>query len=207
MAGSRTPGPLGGAAAFMEIDEGTLCRSTSPPPGSLQGGDAGAAHNVLEEVAQLAKKAAAGLGERMIKPEKSSGVNADVASQEHRHKTEYRAGSGREVQSAHLVNSSSVSDLPGYVRDRALTVLLSANQHKAFDDYWKAWAHDRLAKAKPGEDVKVTVSEWEKVLNDALDSVPELRGRTADTMSFMIRTELYQALGLEPDQLIRLPYS
>jgi hypothetical protein len=26
-------------------------------------------------------------------------------------------------------------------------------------------------------------------------------------MSFMIRTELYQTLGLKPDQLIRLPYS
>ena len=51
------------------------------------------------------------------------------------------------------------------------------------------------------------MAEWERVLNDAADSVPGLRGRTADTMSFLIRTELYQTLGLKPDQLIRLPYS
>jgi len=64
-----------------------------------------------------------------------------------------------------------------------------------------------LAKAKPGEEAKVTVAEWEEVLNRAIQSVPELRGRTADTISFMIRTELYQTLGLKPDQEIRVPYS
>lgn len=165
------------------------------------------AMNVVGEVAALAKKAAAGLGEAMIKDGKKSGLNVDVAAQEHRHKTDYREGSGRQVQSAHMVNSSSVKDVAGYARERALTVLLPAKQHKAFDDYWKAWARDKLDKAKPGEDVRVSVAEWEKVLNDALDSVPELRGRTADTMSFMIRVELYQTLGLKPDQLIRLPYS
>lgn len=156
---------------------------------------------------QLVNKAAPGIGERMIKEEKRTGLNVDVAAQEHRHKTDYRAGSGREVQSAHTVNSSSVSGLPNYVRDKALTVLLPAKHHKAFDDYWKAWARERISKLKPGEEPMVAVAEWEQVLNRALDSVPELRGRTADTMSFMIRTELYQTLGLKPDQLIRLPFS
>ena len=62
MGAHRTPAPLGAGAAFMELDEGTLCRAASPLPGILQGGDK-TALNVLEEVAQLAKKAAAGLGE------------------------------------------------------------------------------------------------------------------------------------------------
>jgi hypothetical protein len=155
----------------------------------------------------IAKTAAPGLGEQLIKEEKRSGLNVDVAAQEHRHKSDYRKGSGKDVQSAHLVNSSSVSDVPGYLREKAVTVLLPTKQHKAFDDYWKAWARRQLAKAKPGEEVRVTVAEWEKVLNSAIESVSELRGRTADTISFMIRTELYQTLGLKPDQLIRVPFS
>jgi RHS repeat-associated protein len=163
----------------------------------------------VEQSAEKAvtKSAAPGLGEQMIKEEKRSGLNVDLAAQEHRHKTDYRKGSGKDVQSAHMVNSSSVSDISDYVRDRALTALLPAKQHKAFDDYWKKWARDRLAAAKPGEELKVTVAEWEKVLNEAAESVPELSGRTAETMSFMIRTELYQTLGLQPDQLIRIPFS
>ena len=165
--------------------------------------------NVLDEVVQHPSKspAAPGLGETMIKEEKRTGLNVDVAAQEHRHKKDFREGSGKNVQSAHMVNSSSVSDISDYVRDSALTVLLPKDLHKAFDDYWKNWARNRLAKAKPGDEVKVTVAEWEKVLNDAADSVVGLKGRTADTMSFMIRTELYQTLGLKPDQLIRLPFS
>jgi hypothetical protein len=163
---------------------------------------------VIEGAARRVEYTAApGLGETLIKEEHRSGLNVDVAAQGHRQKTKFRKGSGRDVQSAHLVNSSSVSDISDYVRDHALTILLPTKQHKAFDDYWKKWARNRIEKAKPGEDVRVTVAQWEKVLNEAAQSVPELRGRTADTMSVMIRTELYQTLGLKPDQLIRLPFS
>ena len=151
--------------------------------------------------------AASGLGEQLIKQEKRSGLNVDLAAQEHRYKTAYRQGSGRDVQSAHLVNSSSLGDVPDYVRDKALTVLLPTKQHKAFDDYWKRWARNRSANAKPGEEVRVTVKEWENVLNEAVESVPELRGKTAGTMSWMVHIELYQTLGLKPDDLIRVPYS
>lgn len=182
----------------------TWCRSTEKKC------DLDLGHGLNSDVDSAISKrdaAAPGLGEQMIKDERKSGLNVDIAAQEHRHKTEFRKGSGIDVQSAHLVNSSSVSDISDYVRDHALTALLPAKQHKAFDDYWKKWARDRLAKAKPGEDVRVTVAEWERVLNDAAESVLELRGRTADTMSVMIRHELYQTLELEADQLIRLPYS
>jgi hypothetical protein len=155
----------------------------------------------------VSMQAKSGLGEQIIKEEKRTGLNVDLAAQQHRDKKEFREGSGKYVQSAHMVNSSSVKDISDYVRDTALTVLLPSKQHKAFDDHWKKWARDKLANAQPGEDAKVTVAEWEKVLNEAANSVPELRGRSADTMSFMIRHELYQTLGLKPDQQIRIPFS
>jgi hypothetical protein len=144
------------------------------------------------------------LGERFIKADKRSGLNVDIAVQEHRAKADYREGSGQQVQSAHMVNSSSVSDLANYVRDHALTVLMPTATHRAFDDYWKQWA--RLLNAITDDPV-ITVADWERVLNDAAQSVPELRGRTADVMSFLIRTELYHTLGLKPDQLLRIPFS
>jgi hypothetical protein len=153
------------------------------------------------------KAATSGLGEDMIKLEKRSGLNVDIATQEHRHMADYRLRSGKDVESAHLVNSSSVRHIDDYVRDKALTVLLPKKHHRAFDNYWKKWARKKIADAKPGEEVRVTVKEWENVLNDALESVPELRGRTAGTMSWMIRIELYQNLGLKPGDLIRVPFS
>jgi hypothetical protein len=92
----------------------------------------------------IAKTAAPGLGEQMIKEEKRSGLNVDVAAQEHRHKSEYRKGSGKDVQSAHSVNSSSVSDVPGYIRERAVTVLLPVKQHKAFDDLLEGMGSEEI---------------------------------------------------------------
>lgn len=153
------------------------------------------------------KSAASGLGEQLIRQEKRSGLNVDVATQEHRHMADYRLGSGKDVESAHLVNSSSVRHIDDYMRDKALTVLLPKKHHRAFDDYWKKWARKKIADAKPGEEVRVTVKEWEHVLNEAIESVPELRGKTAGTMSWMIHMELYQTLGLKPGDFIRLPFS
>jgi hypothetical protein len=60
---------------------------------------------------------------------------------------------------------------------------------------------------QPGEAATVTVKEWERILNAAAASVPGLRGRTAEPMSFMIRHELYQTIGLQPDHLKRIPFS
>ncbi|MDP1769178.1 MAG: hypothetical protein Q8L74_10310 [Nitrospirota bacterium] len=161
----------------------------------------------VQRFLQATGAAPTGLGETMIKEGQRSGLNVDLAAQQHKEKTAFRLGSGKNVESAHMVNSSSVSELSNYVRDHALTVLLPRAQHRAFDDYWKKWARARIKKAHPGEDVTITVAEWELVLIDAADSVPALKGRTAGAMSFMIRTELYQTLGLEPNQRIRLPYA
>ena len=211
MAGNRLPGPMCSVSKPMEIDEGTMCRSATPAPGPICAYKANVPQKAskidLDVITAAAITAAPGLGEQMIKQEKRLGINVDVAAQEHRHKSAYREGSGKDVESAHLVNSSSVRDVPGYIRGKAITVLLPAKQHKAFDNYWKTWAREKWAKAKPGEEVRVTVADWEEVLNRAIESVPELRGRTADTITFMIRTELYQTLGLKPDQEIRVPYS
>ncbi len=49
------------------------------------------------------------------------------------------------------------------------------------------------------------VSEWERILVQGADAVPALKGRTADAMAFMIKTELYITLGLTPDQHIVVP--
>jgi RHS repeat-associated protein len=106
--------------------------------------------------------AASGLGEKLIKTEKKSELNVDVAVQEHRHKAKYRKGAGKDVESAHLVNSSSVTNITNYVRDKALTILLPHKQHTAFDRYWRNWARERWKGAKPGEKIEVTVAEWEK---------------------------------------------
>jgi hypothetical protein len=160
--------------------------------------------------------AAPGLGESMIKSDKQSGLNVDVAVQSHEDKTLFREGSGRDVQSAHMVNSSSLKllsnssaeDLTQYVRDKALTVLMPREIHKAFDDNWKREAHRLLAEARAkGLPETVSVADWERILNAAADAVPELKGRTADTMHVLIRHELYQTLGLSPETRLAIPFS
>jgi hypothetical protein len=160
--------------------------------------------------------AAPGLGESMIKPGQRSGLNVDVAVQRHEDKTLFRQGSGRDVQSAHTVNSSSLTllnktsaeDLTRYVRDKALTVLMPTEIHKAFDGNWMKEAHRLLAEARAkGLPETVSVADWERILNAAADAVPELKGRTADTMHLLIRHELYQTLGLSPEARLAIPFS
>ncbi|MCB9302591.1 MAG: hypothetical protein H6566_18265 [Lewinellaceae bacterium] len=148
------------------------------------------------------KKTARGIGEKFIKKGKRLEVNVDLALQRHKNKTKFRLGAGREVESAHLVNSSSLKNIPGYSRDSALTVLLPTRVHRKFDKHWKAKARELLK-----DQTHVKVAEWEKILNDAIESVPELKGRTGDTMSFAIRNELYHVQRLNADDLIRMPFS
>jgi hypothetical protein len=144
-----------------------------------------------------------GIGESLIDLEKRSGLNVDLAMQEHRQAREYRAGTGKVAQSAHMVPTSVVEDFESYSRSQALTALLPSEVHKQFDDHWKAWSRKKVA-----ENVyEVTVEEFLKVLDEAAQSVQELRGRTADTMHWVFEQEFYQTLGLEPSTLVRVPYS
>ena len=226
MPAARPPGPAGATGPALSPDEPGMLTRTTPSSegadassGDADWGDALPAQPVAPrtppaDTPDAGGQSAAGnppaapaLGESMVKPQHRSGLNVDLAVQEHRHKTKYREASGYRVQSAHMLNSSSARDVAEYVRDAALTVLMPRELHKAFDDYWKRWARERVAEAAQDEPVRVTVAEWEQVLNDAADSVAGLRGRSADTMSFLIRTEIYQTLRLEPDQLLRVPYS
>ncbi|MEO1263464.1 MAG: hypothetical protein AAFZ15_31930 [Bacteroidota bacterium] len=160
------------------------------------------------------KKAAPGFGERYIKEEERLGINADLAVQQHKQKTNYRKGSGREIESAHMVNSSSLKELKHYKARDALTVLMPLHLHREFDNNWKRRAREIIkerAKKRGGkltpEDAYIRVDEWERILVEAAEQVPGLKGRAADTMAFIIRTELYQNLSLNPGDLIRIPFS
>ncbi len=140
-------------------------------------------------------------GESFIKPEQRIGTSADVAAQAHKDKVDYRDGSGKQVQSAHMVPTVAVSRVHEYSRSAALTVLLPIKVHMDFDSHWREWA---TLKRREGI-TEVTVSEWEMALNRALESVHDIPACSANTMSFMIRTELYQTLGLRPSDLLPLP--
>lgn len=129
-------------------------------------------------------------------------LNVDVELQKHSQAPKYRQpGSGD--QSAHVVPTSALRDTSGYVRSDALTVLLPPNIHAQFDNYWKAWSR---AKAATGLK-QVKVNEFLEVLKKGLDTVPELKGKVANTMYWRAELEVYSELGLKPTDLIRLPYS
>ncbi len=126
-----------------------------------------------------------------------------MAIQKHSEKAEYRQGSGQDVQSAHMVPSSALRGVEGYSRDAALTTLLPVAVHTKFDNYWKVWAREQVAQGIN----QVRVQDFLQVLNEAAASVPELQGRTAETMSLCFQHELYQTLALQPADLLTLPYA
>lgn len=104
----------------------------------------------------------------------------------------------------HLVPTTAVRHLPQYSRSSALTVLGFREQHGRFDRHWLDQCR-AINRANPGVQNELTVAEWEIMLNKALESVPEWQGRVAGTLSFMIRVELYQTLGLTPTDMLRVP--
>lgn len=67
------------------------------------------------------------------------------------------------MQSAHQIPTSAAKNLIDYSRSQALTVLMPRDVHAAFDNAWKAWAREQVAK---GHD-KVTVREFLRVLDQA----------------------------------------
>jgi hypothetical protein len=147
--------------------------------------------------------AAPGRGESLISPAKRSGLGVDLAVQKHSEKAEYRQGSGREVESAHMMPSSALKGVEGYRRGAALTVLLPKEVHRTFDNQWKAWSRKQAAQGIQ----QVRVHDFLRVLDEAAAAVPELHGRTAETMSWCFRHEVYQTLGLHPTDLLPLPYA
>ncbi len=149
------------------------------------------------------RKNAPPMGESQIKPSERSGAKVDMAVQEHNVKTDFREGSGTAVQSAHMIPSAAARDLEAYSRNSAVTALMPRELHKAFDDGWKAWAQ---AKAAQGI-TTVKVEEFLLELDKAAEAVPELRGRTSDTMSWLFRHEAYRTLGLKPTDVFRMPFS
>jgi len=196
-----TPGAASVAPAASRPRRPVAGLHRSPPKSSAAQSEASARGG--SGSSRAPGKAAPGLGESLIKPERTTGLKVDAAMQEHRDKTTYRQGSGRKVESAHGLPSSAVADVSGYRRNKAVTTLLPKNIHRRFDSGWKAWSRQRVAEGQK----EVRVDEFLRVLDEAAASVPELQGRMADTMSWCFRHEAYQTLGLEPDTMIRLPYS
>jgi hypothetical protein len=126
-----------------------------------------------------------------------------MAVQPHNVKTQFREASGSAVQSAHLIPSSAAEEIVGYSRGKALTSLMPKQYHGAFDAGWREWS---LAQVKAGR-TTVTVEEFLRVLDRSAEAVPQLAGRTSDTMSWLFRVEAYQTLGLSPGDLVRIPFS
>jgi hypothetical protein len=143
------------------------------------------------------------LGESQIKPSLRSGLNVDAAVQEHNVKSAFREGTGKAVQSAHMIPSSATEDIVNYSRGKALTVLMPRESHAAFDAGWMSWARAQVAAGR----TQVTVEEFLQVLDTAAEAVPNLRGRTSDTMSWLFHIEAYKTLGLKPTDLLRIPFS
>ncbi len=143
------------------------------------------------------------LGETQIKSGQRSGLNVDVAVQPHDVKTAFREGPGSAVQSAHQIPSSAARDLAGYSRSKAVTSLMPRQFHGAFDAGWKNWSHAQVAAGR----TTVTVEEFLRVLEQSVEAVPQLRGRTADTMTWLFQIEAYGTLGLSPTDLLRIPFS
>ena len=195
--------PVVGTAADIRDLGGSISNAVkNPTSGWVWAGVAIAGVAFIPGLGDALKGAAkGGLGEKMIKSQKKSGLNVDVAAQPFHKKTDFRKGSGKKVEAAHMVPTVAVGKLQNYSRSRALTVLLPRKLHRQFDAEWMKEAR----KLRRRGITEITVQEWEMMLVDAAHSVKGLKGRTADTMAFMIRIEFYQTLGLEPTLKLPLP--
>ncbi|BBX69964.1 eCIS core domain-containing protein [Mycolicibacterium psychrotolerans] len=110
--------------------------------------------------------------------------------------------SGKDVQSSHHGPTAALKDVEGYSRGGALTVLLPRATHKAFDDTWKEWS---IAQRQAGR-TQATVKEFLGIVDQAIEKTPGIETRTKGAMSTVLFNELYRDLGLQPDDLITLPY-
>ena len=130
---------------------------------------------------------------------------ADLAVQRHAEAPAVRGAygvSGAQVQSAHAGPTSFLRDVPGYSRRDALTVLLPAGVHAAFDQHWKDWA---IARRRAG-DTQVSTAQLYAAMLTAVDRIPLLDQTTRNTIAWVIHRELFYDLGLTPGDLLTLPY-
>ncbi len=132
-------------------------------------------------------------------------VGVDLAVQPHSTASETRQAlgvSGKDVQSAHHGPTAALKGVEGYSREGALTVLLPRATHKAFDDTWKQWS---IAQRQAGR-TQATVKEFLGIVDQAIEKTPNIETRTKGAMSMVLFNEFYGDLGLNPDDLITLPY-
>jgi hypothetical protein len=132
-------------------------------------------------------------------------IAVDLVVQMHSSATETRKAlgvKGKDIQSAHGVPTSALKDVPGYSRERALTVLLPRDTHKAFDDFWKEWS---IAQRKKGI-THATVDEFLEIMDKAIEQTPNLADKTKKAMAGNLFNEFYKELEMKPWDKIELPY-
>ncbi|MDM0032292.1 hypothetical protein QTI33_09140 [Variovorax sp. J22P271] len=128
----------------------------------------------------------------------------DMAFQPHRNASDVRAEywvTGTQQQSAHVNATSVLRDASGYNRNSAPTNLMSPTTHRAFDNFWKAWA-----RGQPRSRRTCTVAEMRQVMHAAIDQIPNFTPGQRGALAWQFELELH-ALGLQDTNVVRIPYS
>lgn len=94
-----------------------------------------------------------------------------------------------------------MSRVPGYSRGGALTTLLDATTHRAFDAHWKAWA---MGLRRAGR-TSVTGGELLAAMRRAIEQTPGLSQRVRNTLAWRLELELREH-GVTPSSPVTLPY-
>ena len=216
--------PIEGTDHFLARKaNGTWCLFSGSPTGC---GAIGVAKDVDELFAQLGKelgtsKPSARIGSQarvdmaqIIADAQKEGlvgaagepIAVDLVLQPHGRASDARKAlgqSGKTTQSAHVGPTSALKGVEGYSRSGALTVLMPKDVHKAFDQYWKDWS---MAQRRAGK-THVTVDTFLGVMDKAVGQTPNLPQKTKNALSGRLFDEFYKELGLQPGDLIELPYS
>jgi hypothetical protein len=106
-------------------------------------------------------------------------------------------------QSAHLFPQSFGQFIPGYSPGKALTTLLPANVHAAFDKQWMDWVRTMRSEGQ----TSTTAGELYKALDSALHNTPNLSPATQGALSSQLFEEMFnpKGLGLQWSQQLTLP--
>ncbi len=110
--------------------------------------------------------------------------------------------SGAEANSAHIAPTSAMTSVPGYSRGRALTTLMDAATHRAFDAHWKSWAMN----LRRGGATEINAGELYAEMLQAIEQIPGLSQRARNALAWRLQLELFAELGLSPSSPVTLPY-
>jgi len=109
---------------------------------------------------------------------------------------------GADANSAHIAPTSGVRGVAGYSRGGALTTLMDAVMHRAFDAHWQQWA---IALRRAGR-VDVSVAELYAEMLSAIEQIPGMAQEARNALAWRLQLELFSELGLQPTDRVALPY-